>query len=118
MDDRRIPPTDRALLTSVPGGLDRLRSVVPLLNAAPFPPGVHHDVPEPIPVSVTLRWADGPSRELVEQRDTFALEWCRGVDGDPVVRVRLTDPRSLTGAAWLPAADVRRTVVANETGAA
>ncbi|MEN0072501.1 MAG: hypothetical protein AAGC63_16100 [Propionicimonas sp.] len=99
---------ERTLLTNVPGGPARLASAVELLNEVPFPPGVHHDVARPIPVVATLRWSDGRGGEDVEHRDTEALEWCPGVTAAPVVRIRLVDPRNITIAAWLPAADVRR----------
>ncbi|MBW0254481.1 MULTISPECIES: hypothetical protein [unclassified Cellulomonas] len=51
-----------------------------------------------MPVTAVLRWATGD--ELLE---TLALEWTRSV-----VRVRITDLRVMTGAVWLPAADVQR----------
>lgn len=86
------------LAQTVPGGLSRLRSAVPLLNARPVPPGVHHDVERPVPVTVTLRWETGP-----EPLDTVAVEWT-----PTLVRVRIVDLRVMTGAVWLPAADVRR----------
>lgn len=82
--------------------MDRVRDARPLLNARPVPAGVHHDVPEPIPVTVTLRWESGD-----ERLDTVALEWWRD-RGEAVVRVRIADPRVMTGAVWLPAEDVRR----------
>lgn len=78
--------------------MSRVRAARPLLNARPVPPGVHHDVHDPIPVTVTLRWQTG-----VEQLETLALEWTR-----TVVRVRMVDQRVMTGAVWLPAEDVRR----------
>ncbi len=83
---------------SVPGGLSRIAAAVPLHNALPVPAGVHHDVDRPVPVTAVLRWATGD--ELLE---TLALEWTRSV-----VRVRITDLRVMTGAVWLPAADVQR----------
>lgn len=86
----------------VPGGMDRVRDARPLLNAHPVPPGKHHDVPDQIPVTVTLRWETGD-----EQLDTVALEWWRD-RGEAVVRVRIADQRVMTGAVWLPAEDVRR----------
>ncbi len=90
------------LAQTVPGGMSRLRSAVPLLNAHPVPPGVHHDVERPIPVTVVLRWASG-----TERLDTVAVEWTA-----TLVRVRIVDLRVMTGAVWLPAADVRRRAVA------
>lgn len=98
----------RTLPMSVPGGPARLASAVKLVNESPFPPGVHHDVARPIPVTATLRWSDGQGGEQLELRDTIALEWCRGAAGEQVVRVRLVDARHLTAAAWIPASDVRR----------
>ncbi len=86
------------LAQTVPGGVSRLRAAVPLLNARPVPPGEHHDVDRPLPVTVTLRWATG-----TERLDTVAVEWTA-----TVVRVRIVDLRVMTGAVWLPAADVRR----------
>lgn len=86
------------LAQTVPGGLSRLRAAVPLLNARPVPPGVHHDVDRPIPVTVTLRWESG-----AEPLDTVAVEWTA-----TLVRVRIADLRVMTGAVWVPAADVRR----------
>ncbi|GIG37815.1 hypothetical protein [Cellulomonas pakistanensis] len=86
------------LAQTVPGGLARLRSAVPLLNAVPVPPGVHHDVDRPLPVTVTLRWETG-----AERLDTVAVEWTA-----TLVRVRIADLRVMTGAVWLPATDVRR----------
>lgn len=86
----------------VTGGPDRIAGLVPLLNAHEVPPGVHHDATHPIPVTVTLRWATG-----VEQLDTIAVEWW-GRGPDAVVRVRIADRRVMTGAVWVPAADVRR----------
>jgi hypothetical protein len=47
---------------------------------------------------VTLRWATG-----TERLDTVAVEWTA-----TLVRVRIVDLRVMTGAVWLPAADVRR----------
>lgn len=86
------------LARTVPGGMARLRSAVPLLNARPVPAGVHHDVEQPLPVTVTLRWETG-----AERLDTVAVEWTT-----TLVRVRIADLRVMTGAVWLPAADVRR----------
>ena len=91
-----------SLTHTVPGGMDRVRDARPLLNAHPVPPGKHHDVPDPIPVTATLRWATG-----VEQLDTAAVEWW-GTGERAVVRVRIADPRVMTGAVWVPAEDVRR----------
>ena len=85
------------LAQTVPGGLSRLRAAVPLLNAAPVPPGEHHDVDRPVPVTAILRWVTG-----AETVDTLALEWTR-----MLVRVRLVDHRVMTGAVWVPAGDVR-----------
>lgn len=91
---------------------------VPLLNEREVPPGVHHDVQHPVPVTVTLRWATG-----TEQLDTIALEWwgpnvCHRGDDEysrresvrdrALVRVRVADTRVMTGAVWVPAGDVRR----------
>lgn len=92
-----------ALPQTVPGGMDRLRATVPLLNAQRVPPGTHHDVTEPIPVTATLRWETGE-----EQLDTMALEWWTTERDGAVVRVRISDSRVMTGAVWVPAADVRR----------
>lgn len=86
------------LTQTVPGGLSRLKGTVPLLNARPVPPGVHHDVEHPIPVTVRLRWETG-----IELYDTVAVEWCGGV-----IRVRIADLRVMTGAVWVPVEDVRR----------
>lgn len=86
------------LTHTAPGGMDRVRGQVRLLNAHPVPPGVHHDVPDPIPVRVTLRWETGD-----ETVDTVALEWT-----PRLVRVRVSDLRVMTGAVWVPAEDVRR----------
>lgn len=94
---------DVNLPQSVPGGVDRLRARVPLLNAQRVPPGVHHDVADPIPVTVTLRWPTGD-----EQLDTMALEWWTTERDGAVVRVRISDPRVMTGAVWVPADDVWR----------
>jgi hypothetical protein len=88
---------------TVPGGMDRLRATVPLLNAQRVPPGVHHDVFDPIPVTVTLRWETGE-----EERDTIAVEWWTTERDGAVVRVQISDSRVMTGAVWLPAGDVRR----------
>src|SRR6478609_4529401 len=74
----------------------------PLLNAQRVPPGVHHDVDQPIPVTVTLRWETGD-----EELDTLAVEWW-GAGDRAVVRVQIADARVITGAVWVPAADVRR----------
>lgn len=87
---------------TVSGGPDRVAGLVPLLNGVEVPAGVHHDVDHPIPVTVTLRWATGD-----EQLDADAVEWW-GRGPDAVVRVRIADRRVMTGAVWLPAADVRR----------
>ncbi|WP_158370207.1 hypothetical protein [Cellulosimicrobium cellulans] len=89
---------DHTLTQTVPGGLSRLKSTVPLLNARPVPAGVHHDVERPIPVTARLRWETG-----IELVDTFAVEWCGGV-----IRVRIADLRVMTGAVWLSVEDVRR----------
>jgi hypothetical protein len=86
------------LAQTVPGGMSRLRAAVPLLNARPVPPGTHHDVDRPVPVTVELRWESG-----TERLDTLAMEWTAAL-----VRVRIADLRVLTGAVWLPATDVRR----------
>ncbi len=86
----------------VTGGPDRIAGLAPLLNAHEVPPGVHHDVEHPIPVTVTLRWATG-----TEQLDTVAVEWWHA-DGHDVVRVRIADRRVMTGAVWVPAEDVQR----------
>jgi hypothetical protein len=86
------------LAQTVPGGMSRLRAAVPLLNAREVPPGVHHDVDRPVPVTVTLRWATG-----TERLDTLAVEWTA-----TLVRVRVVDLRVMTGAVWVPACDVRR----------
>lgn len=52
---------------------------------------------------MTLRWETG-----IEQLDTVALEWWRPKDLTgrllgPLVRVRIADPRVMTGAVWVPA---------------
>lgn len=106
------PVHDHPLTHTAPGGMDRLRAVRPLLNSHPVPPGVHHDVQHPVDVTVTLRWEDGD-----EQLDTVALEWTsvrsdskRPDSPTSLVRVRLIDPRVMTGAVWVPAEDVRRRV--------
>ena len=59
-----------------------------------------------------MRWATG-----TERLDTIALEWWRPgfkSEGDglnrALVRVRVDDPRVMTGAVWVPAEDVRRRV--------
>jgi len=93
---------DHDLTHTVPGGMDRVRSTRPLLNAQRVPPGVHHDVDQPIPVTVTLRWETGD-----EELDTLAVEW-QGAGDRAVVRVQIADARVITGAVWVPAADVRR----------
>lgn len=93
---RTLHPMD--IRQTAPGGPARLAAQVPLRNAHPVPPGVHHDVQHPIPVTVTLRWETGD-----EQLETIALEWTQRA-----VRVRIADPRVMTGAIWLPAGDVRR----------
>ena len=93
---------DHDLTHTVPGGMDRVRSTRPLLNAQPVPRGVHHDVDDPIPVTVTLRWETGE-----EELDTLAVEW-QGSGDRAVVRVQIADARVITGAVWVPAADVRR----------
>ena len=90
------------LTQTVQGGPARVSAGVPLLNARPVPHGTHHDVDDPIPVTVTLRWETGD-----EHFDTVAVEWW-GAGTDAVVRVRIGDLRVMTGAVWLPAADVRR----------
>jgi len=99
-DDDDVHADD--LTHTVPGGMDRVRSTRPLLNAQPVPRGVHHDVDRPIPVTATLRWATGD-----EQLDTHAVEWWTA-SGRTVVRVQIADPRVITGAVWLPVEDVQR----------
>lgn len=101
--ERTLPPVPNDYLPSlVTGGPDRIAASQPLLNGRDVPPGIHHDVAHPIPVTVTLRWETG-----TEQLDTEALEWWgRGPDG--VVRVRIADRRVMTGAVWVPTRDVRR----------
>lgn len=102
---------DHDLTHTVPGGMDRVRATRTLLNAQPVPPGVHHDVDQPVPVTVTLRWATGD-----EQLDTLAVEWWKVMPPEPsgpdtttfLVRVQIADARVITGAVWVPAADVRR----------
>lgn len=86
------------LTQRVSGGMDRVRATVPILNAHRVPPGQHHDVDHPVPVTATLRWETGD-----EELDTLALEWTTAL-----VRVRIADLRCMTGAVWLPASDVRR----------
>ena len=90
--------TTHSLTHRVRGGMDRVRDVVLLNNQHTVPPGVHHDVVHPLPVTATLRWATGD-----EQLDTLALEWTAHL-----VRVRIADHRCMTGAVWLPASDVSR----------
>lgn len=105
LPQRVSPPEHDArvdLTQTAPGGMARVRAAVPLLNARPVPRGTHHDVDDPIPVTVTLRWETGD-----EQLDTVAVEWW-GSGPDAVVRVRVADLRVMTGAVWLPAGDVRR----------
>lgn len=103
----RVPDTAAVdLAQTVPGGLSLLRAAVPLLNALPVPPGEHHDVDRPVPVTVTLRWATG-----AERLDTIAVEWTR-----TLVRVRIADLRVMTGAVWVPASDVRRRACAGGRG--
>jgi hypothetical protein len=82
----------------VPGGQSRIAAAVSLLNQREVPPGVHHDVDYPIPVTVALHWETG-----TELLDTVAVEW-----GRHVIRVRISDLRVMTGAIWVPAEDVRR----------
>ena len=101
LGERRDAPLSLPQL--IPGGMTRIASAVPLLNARPVPPGLHHDVPRPIPVVATLRWRTG-----IEELETLALEWWRPRGDQPVVRVRIVDQRVMTGAVWLPASDVRR----------
>ena len=101
---------DHPLTHTAPGGMDRVRATVPLLNAQRVPPGTHHDVDDPIPVTVTLRWATGD-----EQLDTLAVEWW-GAGAGALVRVKLSDLRVMTGAVWVPAADVRRREVSGGRG--
>lgn len=92
---------DRSLLRGAVGGMERIAAARPLLNACAVPRGKHHDHPEPIPVRVRLRWDTG-----VEQVDTVELErWERRAG--TLVRVRVWDPRVMTGAVWLSAHDVR-----------
>jgi hypothetical protein len=74
---------------------------VPLLNARRVPPGEHTDLGHPAPVVATLRWATG-----AEQTVTDVLERWTTDGGEALVRVRVRDPRVLTAAVWLPAADV------------
>ena len=85
-----------------PGGHRACARPSPLLNAGSVSRGALHDVDDPIPVKVTLRWETGD-----EELDTVAVEWW-GSGPDAVVRVRIADLRVMTGAVWLPAADVRR----------
>lgn len=99
-DDAPVPH-DHPITHGVPGGMDRVRNLRPLLNGREVPPGVHHDVQHPIPVVATLRWETGD-----EQLDTVALEWWTTRAGT-VVRVRVADQRIPTGAVWLPVEDVR-----------
>ncbi|GIG28178.1 hypothetical protein [Cellulomonas marina] len=86
-----------------PGSADIVEKAQRLLNALPVPPGVHHDVLQPVPVLARLRWERDPEETV----RTVAVEWTTSR-----VRVRLADARRHTGAAWLPATDVRRAPVA------
>lgn len=74
---------------------------VPLLNARRVPAGEHADVADPAPAVAVLRWATGEERTATE-----ILERWTDQDGVALVRVRMRDPRVLTAAVWLPAADV------------
>ena len=49
-------------------------------------------------MTVTLRRETGDV-----EFDTLAVEWWRTGRGGAVVRVRIADPRVMTGAVWLPA---------------
>jgi hypothetical protein len=95
-DDDAVNLTQR-----VPGGQSRIAAAVPLLNQREVPPGVHHDVDYPIPVTVALRWETG-----TELLDTVAVESDRHL-----IRVRVSDLRVMTGAVWVPVEDVRRRIV-------
>jgi hypothetical protein len=87
-----------------PGSGDMLAAQVPLLNGHEVPAGVHHDVANPIPVVVTLRWATGD-----EVAEALAVEWWTRGAIVPLVRVRLRgEKRLMTGCVWVPAGDVRR----------
>ncbi len=70
-----------------------------ILNAHPVPPGVHHDVAHPIPVTARIVWEDAGEEHV----DTVAVEWT-----PELVRVWLDDRRWMLKAVWLPAQDVRR----------
>ncbi|WP_282946921.1 hypothetical protein [Cellulomonas endometrii] len=89
------------LTQRVPGGQSRIQAAVRLLNQREVPPGVHHDVDRPLPVTVALRWETG-----TELLDTVAVEWDRHL-----VRVRIGDLRVMTGAVWVPVEDVRRRAI-------
>ncbi|VTR77231.1 hypothetical protein CHMI_02001 [Cellulomonas hominis] len=65
----------------VPGGQSRIAAAVTLRNQHPVPPGVHHDVEQPVPVTARLHWETG-----TETIETLALEWTR-----TLVRIRIID---------------------------
>jgi hypothetical protein len=90
------------LRQTVPGGLSRVRSARRLLNECPFPRGEHHDLADPPAAFATLRWETGD-----EEISTVVLEWWHTRAAGWMARVRVTDPRLMTGAVWIPAADVR-----------
>lgn len=108
------PPAHDAgvgLTQTTPGGMARVRAAVSLLDARPVPRGMHHDVDDPIPVTVTLWWETGD-----ERLDTVAVEWW-GTGPDAVVRLRIGNLRVMTGAVSLSIADVRRRGVSGGSGA-
>lgn len=81
------------------GSADILELAQHILNAHDVPPGVHHDVENPIPVTVRILW----ERDGLEEVDTVAVEWT-----SRLVRVWLSDRRWQPAAVWVPAEDVRR----------
>lgn len=69
-----------------------------ILNARGVPGRFTH-APEPVPVTVRVRWADDGEEELAGE----AYGWTV-----PLVLVTVDDPRSAFRGIWVPAADVRR----------
>jgi len=81
------------------GSADRLALAQRILNSHEVPPGLHHDVPNPIQVRVRLQW----EKDGEEYVDTIAVEWT-----SQLVRVAMNDRRWMLAAAWVGADDVRR----------
>lgn len=82
---RRVGDTTHTAREPSPTG-PRRHDLGPLCRATaesgPVPAGVHHDVTQPLPVTVTLRWVTG-----ADELATIALRWTRTLVRVPITEV-------------------------------